>query len=194
MPRKEKLEAYPFLGEIRHPKKRAFLVAYCECFNLTEAGQRIGIHRNSHYYWLAHDEAYQEAFDEAKIVGGETLEAECVRRAFRGCPRQKFWQGQPILVPCDPDHPLAMGLEGGGHVCPYVEHEFSDTLAIFLLKGAMPEKYRERYELRDPDGKVAADLAKVVHAMATRKAAAGLGDGPPADGPDSNREPSSEAS
>ena len=25
--------------------------------------------------------------------------------------------------------------------------EFSDTLLIFLLKGAMPEKYRERHEI-----------------------------------------------
>jgi len=43
-----------------------------------------------------------------------------------------------------------------GHECdcrafvgrPYFEHSYSDTLLAMLLKGARPEKYRERMELR----------------------------------------------
>lgn len=31
---------------------------------------------------------------------------------------------------------------------PYIEHEYSDTLLIFLLKGARPEVYRERADVR----------------------------------------------
>lgn len=33
--------------------------------------------------------------------------------------------------------------DGKPELVPYVEHEYSDTLMIFLLKGARPEVYRE---------------------------------------------------
>ncbi len=40
--------------------------------------------------------------------------------------------------------------EGGGPILvPYVEHEYSDTLLIFLLKGGRPERYRENYHAED---------------------------------------------
>jgi hypothetical protein len=44
---------------------------------------------------------------------------------------------------------------------PYVEHEYSDTLLIFLLKGARPEKYRERADVRH-SGKI--DVSKLTDA------------------------------
>ena len=140
---------YPFLHTIQHAKKRAFLVAYCECFSVSEAAVLAGIERTSHYYWLGTDEAYLEAFRQAKQVAAETLESELVRRALRGVERLKFFKGQPILIPCHEDDFGAVEIEDGDtlrHFRQYSEHEYSDVLGMFLLKGAMPEKYRERYE------------------------------------------------
>ena len=59
-----------------------------------------------------------------KRWGGEKLEDEAVRRGVEGVERGIYHNGKRIATEC----------------------EYSDTLLIFLLKGAMPEKYRERRE------------------------------------------------
>ena len=80
----------------------------------------------------AEGEAYREAFEEAQEMACDAFEYEARRRAIEGVKRFKFHNGKPIIDP-----------ETGQ---PYFEYEYSDTLLIFLLKGAMPEKYRERFE------------------------------------------------
>jgi len=57
-----------------------------------------------------------------KEIGAEALEAEAFRRAVKGVKRDIFWQGG---------------------VCG-TETVYSDMLLTFLLKGAKPEKYKER--------------------------------------------------
>lgn len=94
-------------GSIRHPKKAAFLHAYSECGNVTRAAMAAGIDRDNHYLWLRNNHGYAEAFEQAKEMAVETLEAEAHRRAMAG----------------------------------------SDVLLIFLMKGAMPQKYRETHRL-----------------------------------------------
>jgi hypothetical protein len=60
-------------------------------------------------------------------MAADALEAEAIRRAFEGQEEPTGWyKGQP-----------------GGYV-----RRYSDTLLIFLLKGAKPEKYADRMELR----------------------------------------------
>ncbi|HEX6937920.1 MAG TPA: hypothetical protein VF158_00810, partial [Longimicrobiales bacterium] len=62
------------------------------------------------------------------------LEAEARRRALEGVERKQFTQrGDPIIDPATGKH--------------YVERAYSDTLLIFLLKGARPERYRDRQQL-----------------------------------------------
>jgi hypothetical protein len=53
---------------------------------------------------------------------GERLEQEARRRAVEGTKKNVYYQGEPCGV----------------------NTEYSDTLLIFLLKGAKPEKYAER--------------------------------------------------
>ena len=114
-------------GIRRHPKKRAFLAAFRESGNVRLACETAGVGRSSTYRWLDEDAEYREAFDLAKEDAADTLEAEAYRRAVRGVKKPVGWyKGEP-----------------GGQVT-----EYSDTLLIFLLKGARPEKYRERLELR----------------------------------------------
>ena len=65
-------------------------------------------------------------------MGADMLEDEAVRRAKDGVERPVYQGGKLV-----------------GHV-----QEYSDTLLIFLLKGARPEKYRDRVqrELSGPGG------------------------------------------
>ncbi|NPV80809.1 MAG: hypothetical protein HPY52_11115 [Firmicutes bacterium] len=108
-------------SEIQHPKKRAFLAAFGQVGNLTQAAEIAGINRNTHYDWMQ-DPEYAEAFEVAKKEAADRLEAEARRRAVEGVEEPVYYQGQ---------------------VCGTVRR-YSDTLLIFLLKGALPDKYKER--------------------------------------------------
>ncbi len=111
-------------------KKRAFLRAYAETANITYAARAGKCSRNAHYKWLKTDKAYQETFQEAKQEAIELLEGEARRRAVQGVEEPVFYKGEVV-----------------GAV-----QKYSDTLLIFLLKAARPEKYRDRYEHTGPDG------------------------------------------
>lgn len=102
-------------------KQRAFLAAYAKCGNLTAAAELAKTSRRNHYDWLAKDE-YRAAFDAAHEEACDVLETEARRRAVEGTERPVYQGGKQV-----------------GKV-----REFSDVLLIFLLKGARPEKYRER--------------------------------------------------
>jgi hypothetical protein len=110
--------------EIADPKKRAFLAAFAHTGRITQAAKSAQVGWRNHYNWLKSDPTYADVFLEAKRMAGEWLEDEAVRRAKEGILKPVFWQGEHV------DNVL----------------EYSDTLLIFLLKGAMPEKYRERFE------------------------------------------------
>jgi hypothetical protein len=169
-----------YLNGIRHPKKRAFLRAYADTFNVTFSAELAKIERHTHYAWLQNDEHFVEAFELAKEVGSKSLEAEVVRRAKDGVRRVKFYRGQPILIPCKPDDPEAVEVDGK-YVKPYSEREFSDVLAIFILKGEMPEKYRERYEYHDGDSEIQETIEQELALLANREAAisSAVSQGPP---------------
>jgi hypothetical protein len=128
-------------------KKRSFLAAYAVCGNLSEAARASRVTRQAHYDWLEHDPSYAKAFVGASEEAADALEAEARRRAEAGVRRLKFHQGQLITIP-NPDFDPAKpeGSDNPKHV-PYIEHEYSDTLLIFLLKGARPAKYRENHQV-----------------------------------------------
>lgn len=111
-------------GAIRHHKKGAFLAAFSRLGNIRRACDVATVDRQSHYNWLRDDPEYARAFETAKLDACDRLEAEARRRAVRGTVRPVFHQG----VQC------------GGI------REYSDTLLIFLLKGALPEKYSDRHK------------------------------------------------
>lgn len=118
----------------QYKHQKAFLAAYAECGNITLAAKMAKIDRTQHYRWLA-DPDYASQFQDAEEQAVEMLEKEARRRAIEGLRKKKFDKnGQPVIDP-----------ETGEQ---YVEHEYSDSLLIFLLKGARPEKYRDRHEIR----------------------------------------------
>lgn len=112
-------------GKVQHLKKRAFLAAYAQCGNITRAAEIAEIDRSLHYKWMASNHGYEEAFREAEMMACESLEAEARRRAVEGWDEPVFYKG---------------------HQCGGIR-KYSDTLLIFLMKGAMSEKYRERQQV-----------------------------------------------
>ncbi len=120
--------------EITHPKKRAFLGAFCATGNVSRAAELAGITRRTHRNWLEADKVYQAAFADATEEAADRLELEATRRAHDGLIRYKFHSKSGRVL----RHPVTKK--------PYFEHEYSDTLLIFLLKGLRPEKFREKFE------------------------------------------------
>jgi len=108
--------------KITHPKKRAFLAAFAEVGNITQAAEIAKIERKTHYVWMGKDENYVLAFEEAQEQAADRLEQEARRRAMEGTLKPVFYKGEECGV----------------------IREYSDTLLIFLMKGARPEKYKER--------------------------------------------------
>jgi hypothetical protein len=109
---------------LQHKKQRAFLSAYAKCGNITRAAQMADIARQTHYDWLAVDDAYKAAFAAADEEAGDYLEAEARRRAVEGWEEPVFHQGMEV-----------------GAV-----RKYSDSLLIFLMKGSKPEKYKDRVQ------------------------------------------------
>jgi hypothetical protein len=110
-------------------KQRAFLAAYAKIGNISRAAAAAEVSRSLHYRWLE-DEGYRAEFDNAHDEACDSLEAEARRRAEEGVDEPVFYKGE---------------------VCGTVRR-YSDTLMIFLLKGAMPEKYKDRGELQVKKG------------------------------------------
>lgn len=125
----------------RDDQKAGFLAAFAQCGVVRRAAKIVGIARQTHARWMKEDPEYPARFRQAKREAAERLEIEARRRAIKGLKRKKFTKGgDPIIDP-----------ETGEQ---YYELEFSDTLLIFLLKGALPHKYRDRVqsEISGPRG------------------------------------------
>jgi hypothetical protein len=101
----------------------AFLVALAETGNATEAARCVGIDRRTAYYLRTNPDAqdFAQAWDEAIQEAADHLEREARRRAVEGTAEPVYYKGEQV-----------------GAI-----QRFSDTLLIFLLKGARPEKYAE---------------------------------------------------
>jgi hypothetical protein len=108
--------------KIRNPRKRAFLAALARTGNVTLAAEIAHIARSAHYQWLEADPVYAAAYEDAMEQAAQRLEAEARRRAEEGVEEPVFYQGKQCGV----------------------IRRYSDALLMFLLKGALPDKYKER--------------------------------------------------
>ncbi len=118
--KKEKKKVKTALKTLQQ-KKKAFLTAFSECGNISQAAELAGIDRKNHYNWLKDDPDYPDQFYDADQKACDKLEQEARRRAIYGTSEPVFHKGEQ---------------------CGVVQ-KYSDTLLIFLMKGANPEKYRE---------------------------------------------------
>lgn len=134
---------------LTRPRQEAFLAAYGQCAVITIAAKHAKISRRTHYDWMKNDPEYAERFRHAHEEAIDLLEAEALRRATRGVERPIMFGGKQVQLQ-DPKHP-----DDESKQIPGVMKEYSDVLLIFLLKGARPEKYRDRFEVT---GKVKHDM------------------------------------
>lgn len=107
---------------IEKANQRAFLSALAIVGNPTGAARVCGVSKQAHYVWLQESEAYKAASEVAIEEAGDLLELEARDRAMRGTCEAVWWQGKVV-----------------GH--KWVK---DTTLLIFLMKGAKPDKYKER--------------------------------------------------
>ena len=121
-------------------RKQRFLDAMARIGTVHGAARETGIERSSHYDWMKADPAYAAAFAEAELAAINAMEAEARRRAVEGVNKPVF--------------------QGGKHVGDITE--YSDQLLMFLLKAALPDKYRERVD-------VTVDVRALVMAAAQRE-------------------------
>lgn len=105
-------------------KARAFLAAYRRTCNLTASAAAAGIGVRQHYRWLERYPKYAAAFERAQLVAADYLESCAIERATIGWEEPVFYQGDEC-----------------GRV-----RRFDGGLMQFLLRGAKPEKYRERLD------------------------------------------------
>lgn len=115
----------------RTPERAAaFCAALAETCNVGKACKAIGIGRTTAYEWRDADPVFAEMWDRAMAVGVSALEDEAHRRAFEGVDKPIVHQG----------------------VVMDTFKDYSDTLAIFLLKAHAPDKYRENSRIEMAGG------------------------------------------
>ena len=102
-----------------------FLDAYKQIGSITRAAVAAQVGRRTHYDWLESDPEYAQAFEDASEHAIDALELEARRRALKGVTEDVYYKGRVV---------------GQKKVV-------SDTLLIFLLKGARPEKYKDRQHI-----------------------------------------------
>jgi len=137
----------------RTNKKRArFLKALAETCNVSRACEASNLSRRVAYDWRDADPKFKLAWEDALDRGAEVLEDEARRRAFDGV-----------------DEPVFQGGKNVGTV-----RKYSDTLLIFLLKGAKPKKYSDRNVIAgDPESPLSVKVARedVIRKLSARTAA-----------------------
>lgn len=107
-----------------------FINTLRESGNIRASCAKAKVNRATAYRERRDNKAFDEQWGAALEDAGDTLEAEAWRRAVQGVLRPVFQKGGQV-----------------GQI-----REYSDTLLIFLLKGAKPEKYKDRGELSGPGG------------------------------------------
>lgn len=113
-----------------HVWQDAFISEFSKCGVVGRACESSGVGIKAVWERRKTSAEFSSRYEEAKKKAGDVLKEEARRRAVDGLLRKKFGKGgEPIIDP-----------ETGKQYC---EREYSDTLLIFLLKGAFPEEFRE---------------------------------------------------
>ncbi len=113
------------VSPVDSPLQQRVLNAYILCGRVRAACKKAHVAHQTHYYWMKSDSAYQEAFERARVMAGDLVEDEAMRRAVDGWEEPVFFQGEVV-----------------GHVTKY-----DGTLLITLLKGYKPGVYHTKVDV-----------------------------------------------
>lgn len=101
----------------------AFLAAFAHLRNISRSALFVGISRRTHVHWMQ-DDSYREAFAEATKDGDDSLIQAATRRARDGIDEPVYQMGSLVGF----------------------KRVYSDSLLQMLMKGAMPDTFKERTE------------------------------------------------
>lgn len=121
--------------------------------NVTAAAEAADVSRSSAYALRANDTAFRRAWDDAVEGALDDLEAELHRRAKEGAEKPVFYGGKPV-----------------GSV-----RNYSDNLAMFLLRSRRPHIYGDSAKAANAPGPDRAETAKEVRRRLEEKLAAADG-------------------
>lgn len=110
-----------------------FLRALRDSGNVRFACQEARIDRTTVYRHRRLSATFARQWDEAREEAADILEFEARRRALTGVREERYLIGGGKILHDNNGNPLTE-----------VTTRYSDTLLIFLLKGARPEKYADR--------------------------------------------------
>lgn len=119
-------------------KAALFLKAYAATGEITRAAKAADVSKSAHYDWMRRDRNYRRAFELAKEEAFSIMEDECHRRAVEGWNEPVTYMGR-ISQQKDPKT---------GKLVPVTIRKFSDSNLQFLMRGAKPHVYRERYQVQ----------------------------------------------
>jgi len=129
-------------------KMRAFLDAYSILGNITKACKAAGVcHKTYRDYknrednlleWRGLEVSFKDALPDALAEAVDGMEAEARKRATVGTQELVLHQGKPVMIA-----ELDAKGEPTGKMVPHMKSKYSDLLLIFLLKGALPNKYAD---------------------------------------------------
>jgi len=74
-------------------RAKAFLEAFTQTCNLTQAARVAGIGVRQHYRWLE-NEAYRAKFEQAKVLASQCLEDRIIEGALDGWDEPVYYKGQ----------------------------------------------------------------------------------------------------
>lgn len=120
------------------PRVSAFLAAIRAMPHITRAAKAAGIRREMHYRRYKSDAAYTAAFDEAWQIGVGAVEDLAMEIAMEGWEEPVVFQGQ-ISLREDPRT---------GKIVPVTIRKRDHGMVQFVLRGALPTKYRERFQVK----------------------------------------------
>jgi hypothetical protein len=123
--------------------RETFIKCLSETGNVSDACAAAGVGRTTAYAHQKGDAAFAERWELALEQGADVLEREARRRAAEGVCEPVFHQGQPGTMWVDEQGKQCTADTPGAKAVPAHVRKYSDTLLIFLLKGAKPQKYRE---------------------------------------------------
>lgn len=107
------------------------------------SAQSQHLHPGRHQQWLSTCPAYKAAYRRAKREAMEILEVEARRRAVLGTNEPVIFQGRLCGVWKKDGETVTEDTEGAVLV-PLTVKKYSDPLLMFLMKGCLPGKYRDK--------------------------------------------------
>lgn len=109
---------------IRAKEKNKFLNWVVELGTVSAAARKMGLSRQAHYFWMHEDSDYRRAYQRAREMANDLIEEEAYRRGVEGEEVEIYYKGEKVGT----------------------KKVYSDTLLAILLKGAFPDKYKDRVQ------------------------------------------------